>query len=432
MAVSQTQLSFTWDFVKEPHGSREGSMSRPKIRKVVQALAVTTAAEDGRLTAGGPVSWRRVVGGHRRRAAIPTYGVLVLAAALAAAMGSPPAAHAQDAGAQTSCAHAVGPFKDSGTKVLQGNGSVFIPYGITVTGLAHQNYQDYTAADDTRIAATASDWCANTVRLQVAQDNLVGAKGTAYSAAFMSAIKAEVSLAESNGLVVVINAQTEDVSPYEPGPTKATAVFWKDLIGVYGADPQVVFDLFNEPRINTGSAAGTWHMWQQGGIYQGVTYLGEQTLVNDVRTDGAPNLVWIEAPYAGSNLDEVGSHPIRGGPLMYDIHHPAGAHNSTVWWNDFGYLVKQGIAPVVVGEWTNYASTKSECWSDAPQAVPNFLTYLQNHGIGMTAWELADGVLVESAALNDPTYIKTNWSCTNGLNEGAGHQIMSWYERQNA
>lgn len=332
--------------------------------------------------------------------------------------------------ARSSCSHAVGPFKDSGTKVLQGNGSVFIPYGITVTGLAHSNYQDFTTVDDQRIDATAADWCANTVRLQVAQDVLVGKSGTQFDGALMKAIEAEVSRAEGLGLVVVINAQTEDVG-LQRGPTSATAAFWKAIIGAYGTDPQLIFDLFNEPWVHMATAAETWHVWQQGGTVQGVNYLGEQTLVNDVRADGAPNLVWIEGPYAGGNLNQVGSYPVRGGPLMYDIHHPGGAHNSTVWWHDFGYLVKHGIVPVVDGEWTNYAAAKSECWSDAPQAVPNFLTYLQNHGIGMTAWELAPGVLIESDSYTDPTHIKADWNCTNGLDEGAGHQIMSWYQRQN-
>jgi hypothetical protein len=364
--------------------------------------------------------WRRVGGRAARRVAVGACGLLAIAS-LSAGTLPPPTARAHGA-----CAHAAGPFKDSGTKVLQGNGNVFIPYGITVTGLAHSTYQQFTKLDDERIDATAASWCANTVRLQVAQDVLLGPGG----AEFMKAIKAEVSRAEGHGLVVAINAQTEDVNQ-EPGPTDATATFWKDIIGVYGHDPQVIFDLFNEPRVHEGTAAQTWHVWQQGGTAQGVAYLGEQTLVNDVRADGAPNLVWIEGPYAAGNLNQVRDYPIRGGPLMYAIHHPAGAHNSTVWWHDFGYLVKQGIAPVVDGEWTNYASTKSECWPDAPQTVPQFLTYLQNHGIGMTAWELAPGVLIESGSYSDPTHIKTDWNCTDGLDEGAGHQIMSWYERQN-
>jgi hypothetical protein len=237
---------------------------------------------------------------------------------------------------------------------------------------------------------------------------------------------------ESYGMVVVLNAQTQDVGK-EPGPTHATQAFWHALTGVYGNDPQVAIDLFNEPRINTGAVASTWQIWQRGGTYRGASYLGMQNLSDAIRADHATNLIWIEGPYTAGTLDRVGSYPVTGGPLMYAIHHPRGAHNSTVWWQDFGYLVKNGTAPVVVGEWSNYASTRSECWPDAPSAVPAFLVYLQNHGIGMTAWKLVPGVLVESNDLSDPTHIKTtpSWACTDGLNEGAGNQIMNWYKRQN-
>jgi hypothetical protein len=352
----------------------------------------------------------------------------LLAIGLAVAPGALSAARAATA---TSCATAQGPFHDDGTKVLASDGSVYIPYGITVPGLAHADYQDFTASDDADIQATAEDWCANTLRLQVAQDNLVGSDGSTFSPTFMDAIEAEVTLAESYHLVVVINAQTQDVG-HEPGPTNATHEFWNDIAAVYGSDPQVVFDLFNEPHVNAGSTAADWQAWQHGATVGGTSYLGMQTLLSDVRADGATNLAWIEGPFTATTLAQVKSYPVTGGPLMYAIHHPSGAHNSATWWADFGYLVKDGIAPVVDGEWTNYASTKGECWSDAPTAVPAFLKYLGNHGIGMTAWKLAPGVLIESSSLSDPTHIwTTSWSCTDGLNQGAGNQILHWYERQN-
>jgi hypothetical protein len=156
-----------------------------------------------------------------------------------------------------------------------------------------------------------------------------------------------------------------------------------------------------------------------------------QDLSDAVRAQGADNLIWIEGPFKANNLGKVDSYPVTGGPLMYAIHHPYGAHNTTVWWKDFGYLVTQGIAPVVVGEWSNYASTRA-CWDDAPTAVPDFISYLTNHGIGMTAWKLAKGILVESDDLADPTRIKADWACVDGLNEGAGNQIRNWYIRQNS
>lgn len=337
----------------------------------------------------------------------------------------------QMASAATECRKARGPFHDDGTKVLQADGSPFVSYGITVTGLAHQRYQGSVNDDLKRIDASAQSWCSNTVRLQVAQDNLVGETGSTFSEEFMDAIHAEVTQAERDGMVVVINAQTQDVGR-ELAPTHATDAFWRSLISFYGGDPQVVFDIFNEPRLYMTSVDATWKAWQQGGTRDGRTYLGMQAIVDMIRNHGANNLIWVEGPGAASTLKHVRAYPISGGPLVYAIHRPQGGHNPSVWDADFGFLVRDGVAPVMAGEWAQYASSKSECWKDAPTAVPAFLKYLDDHSIGLNVRELAQGVLLESADFADPTDIDSNYQCVDGLNQGAGHQIMDWYKRQNA
>jgi hypothetical protein len=342
------------------------------------------------------------------------------AAAMPAAIVSPPP--------RLSCDHAKGPFHVSGVRVVGANGRVYIPYGTTAFGLAVAGYKSQVASLDSQIRGAAAWWCVNTVRLQVAQSNLVGSTA---SKGFLSAVKSAVSLAESLGLVVVISDQTEEVG-LQPGPTSATAAFWKDLIKVYGRDGQVVFDLFNEPRVKTGGTTATWRLWRDGGTYHSTAYLGMQQLVTDVRKDGARNLLWVEGPFTATTLDKVSSYRITGGgPLMYDIHHPAGAHDEASWSADFGYLVTRHIAPVVDGEWTNYAAARGECWPEAPTQVPAYLRYLQHLGVGMTVWTLEKGVMIETASLWDPTRFRSTWACQNGLDQGAGAQVMHWYVARN-
>jgi hypothetical protein len=315
--------------------------------------------------------------------------------------------------------------------VRQRNGRRYIPYGVTVPGLAHANYQSYLAADEAQIRAAALDWCANTVRIQVAQDDLVGSSGVSYAKRFMAAIKSEVALARRYGLVTVLCAQTQDVG-HEPGPTAATLAFWQALARVYGRDPQVIFDLFNEPQAGAENPAQDWRIWQWGGAYHGTRYLGMQQVVEAVRSDGARNLLWVEGPHRAGTLAGLAGHLVTGGgPVVYSVHHPAGAHDATAWRRDFGWLVTDHIAPVVVGEWSNYAAAKSECWPDAPTAVPRFLRYLAQHGIGMTVWSLRRGVMVASANLSEPTSITSAWACQNGLDQGAGRLVMNWFRRHN-
>jgi Cellulase (glycosyl hydrolase family 5) len=362
---------------------------------------------------------------------------------LVAALPASAQASIQQASAATAstkvkpCHKARGPFHISGTNVIGADGKVFIPYGITVPGLANADYQPFVSLDEAKIRATATDWCANTVRLQIAPNNLVGENGHLFSKTFLKAIEAEVRTAERAGLVVVLNAQTEDVGD-QPAPTTATAAFWRDLAKVYPNDPQLIFDLFNQPRIFMQARCGDnadWSFWRRGGRFSRHAYLGMQTLVNDVRRDGAKELFWVEGPCFSNSLAGLGSHKIIGKGIVYAIQHPKGVHTRAQWYADFGWVIFTRVAPVVDAEWSNYAATKPECWPDAPKAVPAFLLYLHAHGIGLTAFQLKEGLLIKTKSLTDPTHIltkgKAKWRCKNNLDEGIGQAIMTYYRQHN-
>jgi endoglucanase len=382
--------------------------------------------------------WPPRTGLVRRSAARATaVSAVLLAVGLLSAPQVASAAAAQ-ARAASSCKHATGPFRVSGTRVLGAHGKVFVPYGITVTGLALADYKELLPLDHAKIKATAGFWCANTVRLQISQDTLVGPKGTTISNALLLAIAGEVKLALKNHLVVVLNAQTEDVGD-EPAPTKATAAFWRLLSQLYGHNPQVIFDLFNQPRIETQARCGLpadWSGWLTGEHFQGRYYLGMQTLVNDVRADGAKNLLWAEGPCYANSLAGLGQHLIKGSNIVYAYQHPHGLHDKAQWNADFGWLLAKHVAPVVNAEWSNYAANKSECWADAPKGVPAYLRYLQAHGIGMTAFGLKEGQLIKTKNLDDPTHIYTKgrlkWRCVNSLDEGIGTAIHGWYRSRDS
>jgi hypothetical protein len=327
------------------------------------------------------------------------------------------------------CGRAHGPFHVSGAQVIAQDGRTFVPLGMTVPGLAVADPQAGTAALDAQINAAAKWWCVNTIRLQVAQADLLGPHPVPR---YLAEVEAAVGLAQSQGLVVVISDQTEYVGG-QPAPTGTTVTFWKRLTAVYGHDGQVIFDLFNEPRVAEPTQAATWQLWLSGGTFQGVRYVGMQQLANDVRGHSGRNLLWVEGPHTASTLAEVGTHLItKGGALEYDYHHPTGPHTVASWQANFGYLVTGHIAPVVDGEWTNFAAAKGECWPQAPTQVPAYLSYLRKLGIGLAAWMLAKGVLIQTSSLWDPTHINAgSWSCTNGLDQGAGNPIMNWFKSQN-
>ena len=377
---------------------------------------------------------------------------LALAAVLSGAAA--PAAQAGRPPVTSSCGNAVGPFTVLGTQVLGAGGKAFVSYGTTVSGLQNKDWEAALNLDLQQIAATARDWCANTVRLQFSQDNLLGPTGTGFNQAYMNAIKAEVQTAESDNLVVVLNDSTNVTAPVwmaELGPTPATETFWKDLSKVYGQDPQVIFDLFNEPRMYYSgmSPALEWKLWLNGGSFIGANYpFGLAGLARYVRsTLHAKNLFWIEGPrysYSFAGMLRHGA-ALKVSGVVYAVHHPAGPHNSRGWYADFGYLVTQGIAPVVDGEWTNYeppptahpTTMPTSCWPDAPITVPAFLQYLQYLGIGLNVYSLLPGYMIKSVAnLGDPTTIDARtWSCQSNHErqpgQGAGSLVMAWFKQNN-
>jgi hypothetical protein len=75
--------------------------------------------------------------------------------------------------------------------------------------------------DEAVIAAAADNWCANTVRLQVGQANLVSTAGRVHQA-FLAAVTTEVRFAEARGLVVALNLQwqLDGASLVESMPTR--------------------------------------------------------------------------------------------------------------------------------------------------------------------------------------------------------------------
>jgi hypothetical protein len=343
-----------------------------------------------------------------------------------------------------------------GARVLGQGGRVFVSYGITVSGLQGPYWQDFLQLDQEIIAAAADGWCANTVRLQVSQDTLLGPDGTSFDQAYMTAIESEVSTAEEDHLVVVLNDNTEFASRVtwrsQKGPTPATETFWKDLARVYGNDPQVIFDLYNETRLYYAGMpqAQEWQLWLNGGYFDGVFYpFGMAGLADYVRyTLHARNLFWVQGPDYSYSLAGMVSNGalLNVSGVVYAVHHPAGPQDTATWEADFGYLVTTGVAPVVEGEWANYEPKptlkptwqRSSCWPDAPVKVPEFLQYLAAHGIGLSAYELRPGYLINSDGnLTDPTTINPRtWSCLSNAepqpDQGAGALVMAWFRQHNS
>jgi hypothetical protein len=353
----------------------------------------------------------------------------------------------------------VGALHVSGNELLDDQNERFMPYGISTYGGmeygggdAWKTYQPQVIA---QIKAAHQYWHANTVRLQVSEANVFnnGVVKDGLNTSVLKLLCDQVQLVRSEGEEVVISDNTEWPDWTQNLPTARTVAFWKVIGSIFNNQPGISFDLYNEPRIYapkttaahhgivpTSSPNWIWSAWLHGGDYDGQHYIGEQALIDDVRASHAENVIWVEGPYFDNTLNLAGQYPVHGTNLVWSIHHPTMISRSH-WDEEFGYLTRR--YPVVDGEWGQYSASRPECRPTSYALVPSYLAYLREHHIGVLGWSLQPGAMIDDpsgtvpanfsvpgetadpADLSQPNQMSSSYACQNGLNQGAGQQLMN-------
>lgn len=186
------------------------------------------------------------------------------------------------------------------------NGQSFVPRGFNSIALLNSPWCSHseTAAaaanfTPTELATAMSSWGANTLRFQVSQPVLAGPDGAAYA----QQIQAGAGMALAAGFVVIVSMQDQHLAcgPAEPLPSQETEDAWATLISntTLGSNPDVMFELFNEPQnspatsVTTNPQQETWPDWLSGGRgidpsstqqWAPYTPVGHQELVDYLRS----------------------------------------------------------------------------------------------------------------------------------------------------
>ncbi|MCA1844052.1 MAG: glycoside hydrolase family 5 protein, partial [Actinobacteria bacterium] len=237
------------------------------------------------------------------------------------------------------------------------DGAPFVPVGFTVVGLAHPAAEGGTAwaagrLDDTMAHALA--WGANTIRFQLSQRGL-DPNDPLYSDAYVDRIADGVALARAQGFVVMLSIQDQALSggSSHGQPSDATIRDWQTLAARFNAEPNVLYEIFNEPQ-NRPTPEG-WAVWRNGGPgdrNQGTPAVGHQAVLDAIRATGATNVVVADAAQFAQRLDGIALLDDPLGQVAYGVH-PYLTHTlrePTDWEPGFGFLSTQ--YPVVATEWT--------------------------------------------------------------------------------
>ncbi len=321
-------------------------------------------------------------------------------------------------------------YSVSGNQIVDTSGHDFIPYGITVYGLAYANWAQMSLTDNGEINAAARIWHSNTVRLQV--DPAAMLETSPYDSSMLASLDGEVAQAEADNMTVIISAQTERDSGIRSilMPNDLVQRFWQVIATHYRSDDRVWFDLFNEPRLQSPRSQDYWSIWHDGGS----GYVGMQSLVNTVRATGATNIVLAEGIDLAETLE--GLIPLSGGNIAYAVHPYFTRTTQPVDWQT-NWGDQAGEYPIVADEWGEWASQSDECNFNAPVLVPQFLDYLRSKNIGLIAWALRPpGVLVvDPPNYSDPTSFDPHqqYTCTGAPHanppQGAGSLLMQYFAK---
>lgn len=313
------------------------------------------------------------------------------------------------------------PYHVSDTKVVGRNGKRFVPYGFVidcaatakpVASLCQGGTKTQPWRGGQMLRAAAHFWHADVVRIQVASEQLMTGDHT-IDAKYLKLIERLVARATSLHLVTILSLQTE----YFKGPALPTAAavrFWRFVAERFKTNPHVMFDLYNEPRLVPGSKtapnlteARMWNLWQHGGTYRRVRYVGDNKLIKAIRNRHARNVIIAESNQFDRDVTRLSTHQLTDPDhnTIYRVEPNLNAKNKTKreWKAQFGRLAHRlPIFPEA------FLPRFEECHKSARTLLPPLLGYLRRIQMGAIVWTLRPGITTRGPNLEAPTTFNLN------------------------
>ena len=257
-------------------------------------------------------------------------------------------------------------------------------------------------------------WGANVVRISLNQDfwlkaDANGNANPTYDSSYEATVDQQVQWAKMYKLDVILDLHWSDKGDFAVAANCLSAktgcqqdmadahsvLFWQQLATKYKDNPQVLFELYNEPKVGGYMpTSANWDTWLNGGTSSGFAVHGMQELYNAVRMSGAQNLVIIGGLNWANDLSGVPAHAVNGSNIIYNTHVYQTSMPSS-WDASFGSLSAK--YPVIATEFGDHSGSCSTALSS------NFIAYANKKGsngdnppseLSWTAWAFysANGV----------------------------------------
>lgn len=347
----------------------------------------------------------------------------------------------------------------AGGQLVDASGRPLQLRGVNISGLESVAIQGWSAANPWGGAPPQLDairrWKANAIRLPLNEASWLGlttykADGTAVRADpggnYRATVRKAAARATAAGLYVVLDlhwsapdlrlpghASPVPLAPMGQAPmadADHSVDFWASVAAAFKDDPGVLFDLFNEPYIDSyGAAPGQdpWSVLLQGGsgnrfpnnteggknfdLWQSWKIAGFQSLIDAVRGTGATNVVLVSclgyAKDPSGWLAHVPHDPVRQLALSVHLYPKYGAtygtaaytqpdHAPQVWAQMVA--VQRAGYPVIIGE----AGDRNAAGTPDAPFMRTVTAWVDAHQAGLfawtwNAWQNGDNILIRDA-----------------------------------
>jgi endoglucanase len=200
---------------------------------------------------------------------------------------------------------------------------------------------------------------------------------------------------------------------------------WARVAAAFHSDPDVLFDLFNEPNLGRGATTESeWNIWAHGGVVssgsgQSVPVVGLDALARTIRNAGAVTQPVVAEVVNVDDLTGITRHRLDDSNVMYSIHtYFQGDLSARYWGPMFG--IEAATVPVFVGEWAFLPNAlgASMCTdlhlttTAATSLVNRFLAYMDAHQVSYNAWSFTPTHLIVDESGFAPTTMPNPLVCS--------------------
>lgn len=279
-----------------------------------------------------------------------------------------------------------GQLRVEGNKLLNKNGVEVQLAGMSSHGL--QWFGNYV--NKSTLTWLRDDWKINVFRAAMYTEE----GGYLSNPSVKDKVKEAVQTAKELGIYVIIDWHI--LSDNDPNTNKAQAkAFFQEMAQLYGNDPNVIYEIANEPN---GSNV-TW----SGSIKP---YAEE--VIPAIRAIDPDGIVVVGTPTWSQDIDKAADNPLSFSNVMYALHFYTGTHGQYLR-DRIDYARSKGVA-IMATEWgTSEASGNGGPYLNQAQ---EWVDFLNSRKVSWMNWSLSDKA-ESSAALNAGASANGNWTAAN-------------------